>query len=290
MTAHSAHTQHELKVRNVHFEFDEVPKHWILNSAVATHFINSMHIVFPEGEKFFIRSVRRFTKDVKSAYLKKEINSFCGQEGVHAREHQRFWEVMEEQKIKPLPFANFLKITAFSGEYSYENLSIKLLNKIQPRLGDKFALSVTTALEHYTAILANALFYEPLATNKNIAPQMLEMLHWHASEEIEHKAIPFDVLKKVDDSYTLRIGGMLIATWGLWFYLIVGTSMLTYNDKDVKTKDIPKYLLQFLTRFKQNFGGTLAAQYWLYYRKDFHPDQIDNYHLAEELLAGKNYA
>ena len=46
MTAHSAHTQHELKVRNVHFEFDEVPKHWILNSAVATHFINSMHIVF----------------------------------------------------------------------------------------------------------------------------------------------------------------------------------------------------------------------------------------------------
>lgn len=42
--------KHKLKVRNVHFNFDKVPKHWILNSAVATHFINSMHIVFPEGE------------------------------------------------------------------------------------------------------------------------------------------------------------------------------------------------------------------------------------------------
>ena len=82
--------KHKLKVRNVSFNFDKVPKHWILNSAVATHFINSMHIVFPEGEKFFIRSVRRFAKDVKDKELKQEINSFCGQEGIHAREHQRY--------------------------------------------------------------------------------------------------------------------------------------------------------------------------------------------------------
>ena len=39
-----------------------------------------------------------------------------------------------------------------------------------------------------------------------------------------------------------------------------------------------------------NFGGTLASQYFQYFRPNFHPDQIDNYHLAEELLAGKNYA
>jgi predicted metal-dependent hydrolase len=122
--------------------------------------------------------------------------------------------------LKPDWFANFLKNTAFSGKYSYENVSKNLLNKLQPNLGDKFALSVTTALEHYTAIMANALFYEPMATNKNIAPQMLELLHWHASEEIEHKAVCFDVLKEVDDSYILRVSGMGMATILLWGYLV----------------------------------------------------------------------
>jgi len=34
----------------------------------------------------------------------------------------------------------------------------------------------------------------------------------------------------------------------------------------------------------------LSAQYFQYFRRDFHPDQIDNYHLAEELLKDKNYA
>jgi predicted metal-dependent hydrolase len=119
---------------------------------------------------------------------------------------------------------------------------------------------------------------------------MKDLFMWHAAEEIEHKAIPFDVLKKVDDSYALRVGGMAIATWGLWFYLALGTAMLTAQDKDVKAKDIPKDLLTFLGRFQQSFGGTLASQYFQYFRPNFHPDQIDNYHLAEELLAGKNYA
>ena len=181
-----APSTHDLKVRNVHFNFDKVQKHWILGSSIATHFVNSMHIVFPEGEKFFVRSVRKFSKDLKDEHLKKEVISFCGQEGVHAREHQRFWEVMEEQNLQPQWFANFLKTTAFAGKYSVENVSATILNKIQPRLGDKMSLSITTALEHYTAIMANALFHEPIATNKNIAPQMLELLHWHASEEIEH--------------------------------------------------------------------------------------------------------
>uniref|UniRef100_UPI00262D93BB metal-dependent hydrolase n=1 Tax=uncultured Acinetobacter sp. TaxID=165433 RepID=UPI00262D93BB len=130
--------------------------------------------------------------------------------------------------------------------------------------------------------------------NKDITekmPQeMKDLFMWHAAEEIEHKAIPFDVLKKVDDSYALRVGGMAIATWGLWFYLGLGTVMLTAQDKDVKAKDIPKDLFMFLSKFRESFGGTLSSQYFQYFRKDFHPDQIDNYHLAEELLAGKNYA
>lgn len=280
-----------LKVRNVHFNFDKVTKHWILGSSIATHFVNSMHVVFPEGEKFFVRSVRRFSKDIKDDRLKKEINSFCGQEGVHAREHQRFWEVMEEQNLKPMWFANFLKTTAFSGRYSYENVSRNVLNRIQPRLGDKFALSVTTALEHYTAIMANALFHEPIATNDNIAPQMLELLHWHASEEIEHKAVCFDVLKEVDDSYLLRVSGMGLATVLLWGYLGIGQIYFISQDKDKSIVKMPfeTYLLLKTVVFGE-IGKNLSRHLLEYFKSDFHPDNIDDRYLIEQFFKDKAYA
>ncbi len=280
-----------LKVRNVHFNFDKVPKHWILGSSIATHFVNSMHVVFPEGEKFFVRSVRRFAKDIKDERLKKDINSFCGQEGVHAREHQRFWEVMEEQKLKPLWFANFLKSTAFSGKYGYENVSRGLLNRIQPKLGDKFALSVTTALEHYTAIMANALFHEPIATNDNIAPQMLELLHWHASEEIEHKAVCFDVLKEVDDSYLLRVSGMGLATVLLWGYLGIGQIYFISQDKDKSIVKMPfeTYLLLKTVVFGE-IGKNLSRHLLEYFKRDFHPDIIDDRYLIGQFFKDKAYA
>lgn len=287
MTASAA----TLKVRNVHFNFDKVPKHWILGSSIATHFVNSMHVVFPEGEKFFVRSVRKFSKELQNESLKKEVNAFCGQEGVHAREHQRFWEVMAEQGLKPEGFAKFLKVTAFSGKYSYENLSTGLLNKLQPRLGDKFALSVTTALEHYTAIMANALFHEPLATNRNIAPQMLELLHWHASEEIEHKAVCFEVLKEVDDSYWLRVSGMGLATILLWGYLGIGQVYFIAQDKDKSIIRMPiESFILLKTIVFGEIGQNLSRHLLDYFKRDFHPDDIDDRHLIEKFFKDKEYA
>ncbi|HPW86039.1 MAG TPA: metal-dependent hydrolase [Chitinophagales bacterium] len=284
-------TAQKLKVRNVQFNFDKVQKHWILNSAIATHFVNSMHIVFPEGEKFFVRSVRRFAKDIMDETLKKEINSFCGQEGIHAREHQRFWEVMQEQGLEPEKFASFLKVTAFSGKYSIENMVRNSLNKVQPQLGDKMALSITTALEHYTAILANALFHEPIATNDNIAPQMLELLHWHASEEIEHKAVCFDVLKQVDDSYLIRVSGMGFATLMLWGYILSGQVYFLVKDKDKNIIQMPveAYMLLKTVVFGE-IGKNLSRHLLEYFKKDFHPDDIDDRHLIEKFFADKSYA
>ncbi|MFN8283045.1 MAG: metal-dependent hydrolase [Chitinophagales bacterium] len=281
----------KLKVRNVQFNFDKVPKHWILRSAIATHFVNSMHVVFPEGEKFFVRSVRKFAKEVKDENLKKEINSFCGQEGVHAREHQRFWEVMEEQNLKPDWFASFLKTTAFSGKYSIENITVTALNKVQPRLGDKMSLSITTALEHYTAILANALFHEPIATNENIAPQMLELLHWHASEEIEHKAVCFDVLKEVDDSYILRVSGMVMATAMLWSYLGIGQIYFISQDKDKSIIRMPiESFMLFKTVVFGEIGKGLSKNLLSYFKRDFHPDDIQDRYLIEKFFSDKTYA
>lgn len=291
MTTTTISPEQTLKVRNVHFNYDKVEKHWILGSSVATHFVNSMHVVFPEGEKFFVRSVRRYAKQVKSEKLKKDIAAFCGQEGVHAREHQSFWEVMEQQGLTPSVFANFLKVTAFSGKYSFENTLVKGLNNLSDGLGFKMALSVTTALEHYTAIMANALFKEPLATNKNIAPQMLELLHWHASEEIEHKAVCFDVLKEVDDNYIIRVSGMGFATILLWGYLVTGQVIFIAQDKDKKIIQMPvESFLLLKTIIFGEVGKGFAKHLLEYFKRDFHPNDINDRYLVDKFFSDKSYA
>jgi uncharacterized protein len=276
----------EAKIRKVDFKFEKpFPKHWYNDNPVATHFMNAQHLAFPDGEKFFIRSVKAFADVYKNdPELKKRVDNFIGQEGTHYAEHQKFWDIMESQDLQPMKFVDFFRKTAWNGIENWARTTLKKNN-----LGNKIALSVTVALEHYTAMLAESGIINKDITEK-MPQEMKDLFMWHAAEEIEHKAIPFDVLKKVDDSYALRVGGMAIATWGLWFYLVAGTVVLTYNDKDVKAKDIPKDLYLFVSRFRQSFGGTLAAQFGQYFRRDFHPDQIDNYHLAEELLKGKNYA
>ena len=81
----------KMKVRNVKFDFEGInDKHYINKNMFATHFSNALHILFPEGEKFFIRSVKNFMKEIKDPLLKKEMRDFMGQEGVHHREHERF--------------------------------------------------------------------------------------------------------------------------------------------------------------------------------------------------------
>ncbi|MCO5233705.1 MAG: metal-dependent hydrolase [Chitinophagales bacterium] len=280
----------EIKVRNITFSFDKVPKHWVLDNPIMTHFSNSMHIVFPSGEKFFIRSVRKFAKEIKDNKLSKDIKGFCGQEGIHSREHERFWDIMEDQGLNPGRFEKFLNKVAFSGKLSMENVLVKGLNKLSPRLGDKMSLSVTAGLEHYTAILANALFNEPFSINDKIAPQMLELMFWHASEEIEHKAVCFDVLREVDDSYILRISGYSIASVVLWLFLGVGQVYFISQDKDIDVKKLPANIQQFIQEIV--FGKTgqgLSKNMLSYFRPNFHPDDIDDRHLAEMFFSNKSY-
>lgn len=276
----------EAKVRKVNFVFEKpFPKHWYNNNPISTHFVNSEHLIFPDGEKFFIRSVKAFADVYKdNPELKKRVENFIGQEGTHFAQHQKFWDIMESQDLEPMNFVNFYRKTAWNGLETFIRKTFK-----KDRLGDKFCLSLTVALEHYTAMLAETgIINEDMS--KEMPAEMRELFMWHAAEEIEHKAIPFDVLKAVDDSYALRISGMVLATIGLWSYLAIGTTMLTKQDTDVKLSEIPKSFITFITKFREHTGKTISEQFGQYFKKDFHPDQIDNYHLAEELLAGKSYA
>lgn len=117
------------------------------------------------------------------------MKAFIAQEVNHGREHEKFYRVLEEKGYKPEVYLNF-----------YEQMAYGTIEKITNTiLSEKMSLSVTVALEHHTAILAEAAFSSDEL--HELPDEMRKMLLWHAAEEIEHKAVAFDVLKEIDDSY-----------------------------------------------------------------------------------------
>jgi uncharacterized protein len=180
-----------------------IPRHWLAGSAVATHLANGINLLFPSGERFFIRSVRHYLDRIEDAAEREDVRGFFGQEGRHAAEHERFFELLEAQGYEIRRFVRW-----------YERRSAE----IEARLSPQLRLATTAAAEHFTATLAYAALAEGLIDSAH--PEVKALLFWHAAEEIEHKAVAFDVLQKVAPGYGVRALGLAVATLtltGFWF-------------------------------------------------------------------------
>src|SRR5437660_9961580 len=71
--------------------FGEVPRHFAQDGdLLGSHVAAALSAVFPDGEDFFVRSVRNFRDQITDPELKKQVNGFIGQEAMHGREHRAF--------------------------------------------------------------------------------------------------------------------------------------------------------------------------------------------------------
>ena len=279
-----AYNHEEIKVRRVNFIFNkDNPRFYYKNNPFSTHFINALHIVFPTGERFFVNSVLKHQKEITDDKLKKQVRNFCGQEGVHSAMHEKFWKILDENGY-------IIK--------GYENNIDKLLHKIIAKIEiegtriNNIDLTATVCLEHFTALFGHALF-EHVELNQDIVPKdMAELFQWHAAEEIEHKNVAFDVIQKVDkDEHIKRVTLMPIVTALLYFYLGIGTMMLMYQDrKYLKLTKLPKQFYDFATGLFSDLHGDLIKEYFSFFKKDFHPSFLNDYHFAENFFKDKDYA
>jgi uncharacterized protein len=243
--------------------FDDVPRDWFAGNTFATQLVNSINLLFPEGERFFVRSVKRYEKRIEDPELRAQMRGFYAQEGQHANAHERYFKAMRDQG------------------YDIDAI-VKLAERLlRPRLLSKqMCLSITVALEHYTAIMAELMYTDPFFAR--IEEPMRSLLLWHAAEEIEHKAVAFDVMKQVNPSYALRMGGytiasvMLVLVWGL------GTVRLMRQRRAPLGKvlrDIGEVLGNGVLGRKIFFRALRQ-----YIRPSFHPLTRDNYAMVRQYL------
>ena len=181
MTAASATarsvTPHDLTItpRDRKFVRDVRPARWWNGGdPVATALYNALSATFPEGEAFFVESVRRY-RDGAPPKLAQEIKAFTTQEAIHSREHAEFNRAATEAgyDLTPLEQRVHWRLGILEG---------------RPPIA---SLAATMALEHFTAILAHELLSDRRHLDR-AEPESAALWKWHAAEEIEHKGVAYD--------------------------------------------------------------------------------------------------
>ncbi|MDV6236658.1 metal-dependent hydrolase [Leptospira ellisii] len=260
-------------VRKPKFQFsDSVPKHWCGGNASLTHVLNAWTILFPEGEKYFIRTVQKYVPRLKEGQVKRNAIAFVGQEAQHAGEHRKFWRNLKEQGYKFEGFMNFVVWFAFD-----------LLERI---FSERMNMAAVAGLEHYTSLVADLGLRSGLL--KPAHPEMRRLFEWHAAEELEHKSAAFDVLKEVTESYWIRVTGMCIASGIFFTFTLVAVLIFLWQDGILFRFKTQKELFRLLFTKEKVLPLTIAAAF-RYFRFSFHPDQEDNLHLAEEIFSQQEH-
>lgn len=255
--------------RDLSFDFSSVDlRRWHPEGPHHSHYFNVQSLLFPQGERFFIRSVRHYRDRVADPVLQQQVAGFIAQEAMHGREHEAY--------------------NAALGRAGYPvrlmercvNAMLWLAEKTMPPKG---RLAMTAALEHLTAIGAEELL-EDERILAGADPQMARLWRWHAMEETEHKAVAFDVYREVAGSGTVawlrRCYTMLMASTSMtlmtWLFLV----MVTIRDGSVFQLSGWRALFRSLWITP---GGTRRQflRYWQFFKPGFHPWQSDNYHQIE---------
>ena len=89
--------------------------------------------------------------------------------------------------------------------------SARKIALIKGKLPPRGWLAATVCLEHFTAIMARDLLSDPSLT-AGMHPSMRQLWTWHALEELEHKAVAFDVYKAIGGKYSTRVKAMLFVS------------------------------------------------------------------------------
>ncbi len=258
MTAfESSVREHPFSMRNVHFDVSNCDvRHWHPAGLHVSHFFNALSVRFPEGEKFFINSVRHYREQIKNPALLSDIEAFIGQEAMHGREHRGFNNALQR------------------AGYDADDMELELKSQIRRlQAPPLFQLSVTCAAEHFTAIMSAAVLSND-AILDGADPEMAAMWRWHALEETEHKAVAFDVFNAVRNGgvsgYLLRCAVMLLTSLSFWFNAVRNLFRMLAKDKALTDWKGWGTLLRFLFG-KPGLARKMFLPYVTYFKPGFHP-------------------
>jgi uncharacterized protein len=264
-----------VNTRRIAFTFNRSSprqRHFVAHDIAMSHLVALLSGFFPSGEEFFIQSVRRYGDQIADPVLKKQVAGFIGQEMTHGIQHRN----LNNQLVRRGYWATWLLDTLGSR-------LVKIMKSNRDRIPDKigkFALAVTAAVEHLTAVLGEQVLTSSWVQEQLTDPEVRAMLNWHAIEEMEHKAVAFDVYRHVGGKEWLRIVAMAI-TLALFLSRILVLLASIASDHWAWRHPIKTVRSVAALPNSPLFEG-IGPKVSAYFRVSFHPDDIEHTALLEK--------
>ena len=260
-----------VRTRRIRFDYPSgsLQRHYVSGDLVMSHVVAVLSAMFPEGEDFFVRSVRRYADRITDPELKAQVAGFIGQEVTHGREHRELNERLQQMGYPTRRVDRMVK------------RSLAFQMRAYPPL---VPLAMTAALEHYTATLAETLLTDERAQVMLGSTEVRSMLLWHALEESEHKAVAFDVYRAAGGTERMRIRVMRFVSVTFLLGVIGHTVLSLLGDRAAYH---PVRLARSLAQLRHSpfLSRRVIRRLRDYNRVGFHPDDNDNSDLLERWRA-----
>ncbi|MFG2842080.1 metal-dependent hydrolase [Kitasatospora sp. NPDC048296] len=226
-----------LEPRDVRFDWARLPLHWVPDEPMATHILNVLHLLLPEGERWFVKVFKEALPLIRDEQLREEVLGFIGQEAIHAEAHQEVLDHLLGQGLDPRPYVRQVAwvFQRVLGERPG-------LSPMKQREGLIERVAAIAAIEHYTAFLGNWILNSPGLDRAEADPTMLDLLRWHGAEEVEHRSVAFDLLVHLDPGYMRRVRTMMMAGPLLVQLWVRGVRFLLAADPTLRGRLRPSWL------------------------------------------------
>jgi predicted metal-dependent hydrolase len=263
-------TMSDIVVRRLLIDLDTPPeRHWCGGDAFRTAWFNALSMSFPQGEQFFIDSVRVAVQklpEAERARFEPAVKGFIGQEATHRRIHALFNAHLAAQGL-----VNHWEPRAMRRIRQLEGADLRI------------AVGATAATEHITAILAEYLLSDP-ASLRGAEPRWVTLWQWHASEETEHRATAFDLYRAMGGNEEWRLRLLRLVTWHFVTDSLRQTVNNLWHDGSCWRWRTWAEGWRFLFG-RHGIVRALAGPWRRYRRADFHPSQQDPSHADAWLRA-----
>ena len=247
----------------------DIPRHWLPGNEVVSSLLNAYTILVPANEAFYIRTLNACMPRIADDALRERCQAFIRQEAQHGVAHKRYWDNLDAQG------------------YAYRRFE-RTVDRVIFRTMDRYAplwlrVSLVSCVEHINAFLGYEFLSQTILADAD--PRMRDLMEWHFAEEIEHRAVAFDLLQAITPHYSVRLLGALTTT-ALFYLLMAGmAASLLAQDRLLCRKASVRQLIHHLGK-GHGMGRRTLRHLRNYLRQDFHPSNLTGADdLAAEALA-----
>ncbi len=201
--------------RRISFTFDDVDPVWTPLAPEFSCAANSVSLLMPYIEPYFVKSVRAFVDDLEPE-LAAETKAYLKQELQHHVAHRAFNDQMAKH---------------YSGVGRIERGMKATIDWLRTRRSDQFNLAFAASSETIAYSAARWAAERRVELFSGADPIAASLFLWHLGEEVEHKSAAFDVFTAVGGSRRHYVSSMILSMILLMMFVAAGTTTLLWHER-----------------------------------------------------------